>query len=145
MIKHVISGVAKGWIYGILRTYWYQNSKYSDFVRKSSLLFQRHLKQRWDQAVLKELFVSALNKLKSQLEAPDIPTDVTPTPPSQSQNEEDQLAPPEEDPEMLFLHLQFHPGDIPRREVRKIYEDTCGEVFRDTVGIEKILLPTHVP
>ena len=138
------SGVAKGWIYGILRTYWYQNSRFSDFVHYASLLYKRHVMQGWSQAVLKELFISALNKLKTHLEAPPRLEPITPTPPSQPDHNNN-TDPTAEDPELLFLHLEFHPNDIDRKTVRKLYQDNCEEVLRDSVEIEKFIIAYSKP
>ena len=98
--------------------------------------------QGWDQAeaVLRDLFLSALNKLKCQLEAP-LPANVnvTPTPPSQEE-EANIIQPPVENPKLQFLHMQFHPGDIPRKEIRKIYNNTCADTLGDLVlGMEKFI------
>ena len=120
-----------GIIYSLLRTYWRQNSRYSDFVHFSQLLFKRHIIQGWDQAVLTKVFTSALSKLYSSLEAP------TPT---------DETAPDEIDShERLFLHMQFHPMDIPRHNVRQIYTDICEEVFRDKLDIKKFTIAYSRP
>ena len=139
------AGVASGWIFGILRTYWHQNSKYSDFVHFAKLLFKRHVMQGWDQAVLRDLFLSALNKLKCLLEAP-LPANVnvTPTPPSQEE-EANIIQPPVENPKLQFLHMQFHPGDIPRKEIRKIYNNTCADTLGELVGIEKFIVAYSKP
>ena len=34
----------------------------------------------------------------------------------------------------------LHPGDIPRREVRQAYSDTCEEVLRDECEIEQFTI-----
>ena len=54
--------------------------------------------QGWSQAVLKELFISALNKLKTHLEAPPRLETITPTPSSQPDHNNN-TDPTAEDPE----------------------------------------------
>ena len=119
------SSMIHGTIYGLLRTYYRQNSHFNDFLAISNLLFKRHVRQGWDPAVLKAAIVSALNKLKSKLEAP-LPLIADADPPSHKSH--------------IFFHMQFHPGDIPRREVRQAYSDTCEEVLRDECEIEQFTI-----
>ena len=119
------SSMIHGTIYGLLRTYYRQNSHFNDFLAISNLLFKRHVRQGWDPAVLKAAIVSALNKLKSKLEAPP-PLIADADPPSHKSH--------------IFFHMQFHPGDIPRREVRQAYSDTCEEVLRDECEIEQFTI-----
>ena len=118
-----------GTIYGLLRTYYRQNSKFDDFVAISRLLYLRHLRQGWDHAVLKEVFVSALNKLKSKLEAPAPLAPADPVPPESR----------------LFFHMEYHPKDIPRREVRKIFADTLEAAIREESGIEQFTIAYSKP
>ena len=39
--------------------------------------------------------------------------------------------------EHLFIHLQYHPHDLPRREIRRLYEEHCGELFSKKLGIKQ--------
>ena len=125
------NGMIHGIIYSLLRTYKRQNTRHSDFVHFSRLLFRRHLQQGWDQAELKKVFCSALHRLfESEVNPPN--AEMTPT--------------AELDPrERLFLHMQFHPKDIPRGEVRQIYIDTCEEVFRDELDIKQFTIAYSKP
>ncbi|KAL3778586.1 hypothetical protein ACHAWO_011422 [Cyclotella atomus] len=43
----------------------------------------------------------------------------------------------------LFLHMQYHPRDIPENEVRQIYSEVCEEVFARELDISRLPLPTH--
>ena len=123
-------GMINGIIFSLLRTYWRQNTKYSDFVHYSSLLFKRHVLQGWDQAVLTRVFSSALNKLYQSLEAPpQAPDD----------------APDVDSRERLFLHMQFHPEDIPKGDVRQIYSDVCEELFADELDIKQFTIAYSRP
>ena len=121
-------GTMKGVIFGLLRTYYRQNSKFSDFVKISRLFFKRLVSQGWDQAVLKNLFKTAFNKLNHQLENPPPPPD--PNAPRINQ---------------LFFHQTFHPNDMPRKEIRRIYSETLEEVMRDRANIEKFTIAYSKP
>ena len=123
------SSLIYGTIYGLLRTYYRQNSKFEDFVAISRLLYLRHLRQGWDQAVLREVFLSALNKLKSKLEAPAPLAPADPVPPESR----------------LFFHMEYHPKDIPRREVRKIFAGTLEAAIREESGIEQFTIAYSKP
>ena len=125
------AGMINGIIYSLLRTYWRQNTKYSDFVHFSSLLFRRHCLQGWNQDVLKRIFSSALNKLYKSLEAP------TPAP----------VTAPEEisSREHLFLHMQYHPRDIPKSDIRKIYSEVCEELFAEELDIKQFTIAYSRP
>eukprot|EP00956_Cyclotella_meneghiniana_P024187 scaffold48268_cov57-Cyclotella_meneghiniana.AAC.2 len=121
-------GTMKGVIFSLLRTYYRQNSKYSDFVKISRLFFKRLVSQGWDQAVLRNLFKTAFNKLNHQIENPPPPPD--PNAPRINQ---------------LFFHQTFHPNDMPRKEIRRIYSETLEEVMRNEAGIEKFTIAYSKP
>ena len=36
--------------------------------------------------------------------------------------------------------MKYHPMDIPRRDVRKIYMEECDSVFKDEIGIEQLTI-----
>lgn len=125
-------GIMKGVIYGQIRTYYRQNSKFSDFVSISRLFFKRLISQGWDQAVLKDLFHTAFNKLNAQLENPP------PAPPPNNNNNNNRR-------QRLFFHLTFHPNDIPRREIRQIYSETMEEAVRVEADIEQFTVAYSKP
>jgi hypothetical protein len=49
-------GMIHGIIFTLLKTYYCQKSQSSDFVKLTNLLFKCHIKQGWDQAVIKNVF-----------------------------------------------------------------------------------------
>ncbi|KAL3776050.1 hypothetical protein ACHAWO_003479 [Cyclotella atomus] len=91
---------------------------------KKLLLFLRHVNQGWDPKILKEVFATALRKLKTNLEK-------TPTPVTEPAIEEEERR--------LFFHMQYHPKDIPRREIRHIYDDLCKTTSRLNLGLHNSL------
>jgi hypothetical protein len=56
-------GTKKGLIYGLLKKYKEQNSKFSDFKEISSRLFQRLLRRGYRYKTLRDMFVQSLRKL----------------------------------------------------------------------------------
>jgi len=97
--------------------------EYSDFLKFTNLLFKHHIKQGWDQEVLNEVFESALTKLFKTSHNP-IPIANGPAIPANPQ-------------ECLFYHMEFHPRDIPHKQVRRIYQETGGDILRAEIGIEQ--------
>ena len=50
--------------------------------------------------------------------------------------------PKKKDPSLddqLIIHLEYHPDDIPRKEVREICKKHCGELFENILGVKKPL------
>ena len=31
----------------------------------------------------------------------------------------------------IFIHTEYHPNGIPRKEIRLAYHETCGDIFQD--------------
>ncbi len=124
-------GTIKGIIFSLLRTYYRQNSKNSDFVYFASLLFKRHVMQGWDPGVLKDIFTIALKKVTKPEQIPTpIATDIA-----------DSLKPQQR----LFYHMEYHPNDIPRHLVRKIYSDECKSTFKAEIGVEQFTMAYSHP
>jgi hypothetical protein len=121
----------KGTIFSLLQTYFKQNSKYSDFLHYSNLLFKCHALQGWDPAVLKEIFASALKKLFKSNQAP-IPNAAGPATSLEPHHH-------------LFFHMEFHPCDIPRHKVRKIYSEECENILKAEIGIRQFTLAYSRP
>ena len=122
-------GMINGIIYSLLRTYYTQNSKYSDFVHFTNLLFKRHVTQGWDQVVLKQVFEKALAKLKTTLAT--IPPTCDPSPRNSQ--------------ERLFFHIQYHPNNIPRKNIRKLYVEECEKILRDKLDVNQLTIAYSRP
>ena len=115
-------GIIQGTVYGLLQRYYYQNSRHSDYKHFSNLLFTRLVARGWDEAVLEKIFFTAQEKIKSNPILPATPTDVS------SASEEEQ--------ERIFFHLQYHPEDIPKADVRRFWSEELEEVIKEEIGIE---------
>ena len=123
--------IIKGTVRSLLSTYFYQNSEFSDFKYYASLLFKRLQMQGWDPTVLRSLFSTALHSI---LDKPHKVPSPAAGPASTLSNEE-----------LLFLHMEFHPGDIPRRRVRELYSEECEKTLEAEVGIKKFILAYSRP
>lgn len=56
-----------------------------------------------------------------------VPSTPTPTPNPTNDNNK----------ERLFIHMEFHPNDIPRKYIRAIYDNTCKDVFESVLDIHQ--------
>ena len=107
--------VIRGMIYGLLQTYYEQNTHREHYLETTVLLYKRLLARGWESALLKRLFDDASDKVERQL-------------PSKTKRKKD---PGEKRRNRLFLHTEYHPAGVPRREVRRAYMETCGDAFQD--------------
>ena len=83
-------------------------------------LFQRHIAQGWDKSTMKDYILQADLKLQSA------------TPSKNSQTKE--LS----NKERVFIHLEYHPNDIPRKAIREIYDLHCRDVFEAELDIQQV-------
>jgi hypothetical protein len=125
----------KGSIYGFIRKYYEQNSRYDDFGQMTKLLFKRHIARGWNPDLLiKPIFASAEKKIKSELASRMIPRNFPPPNNVITNNRTQQ-----------FLHLTFHPNGIPRHKIREIYKQECEETFSRELGISKLTIAYSCP
>ena len=61
--------------------------------------------------------------------------------PSQNSTTESELT----NHERLFLHWEYHPNDIPRKNVRSIYNNICKELFEDVLDIKQTTIAYSRP
>ena len=108
----------KGVIFGTIRRYFEQNSNKEDFISITKLFFQRLVARGWDPSIIKPIFISAYNKIKNPST-----TKTTNESPSPSTGRG-----------QLFIHFIYHPLDIPRRQVRKIYEDELQDTIMQEIN-----------
>ena len=66
--------MTRGIIYGLMRTYYLQNTASSDYKRIATLLFERHVERGWDRTstTLRDLILDADRRLKAN--PPQAPT-----------------------------------------------------------------------
>ncbi|KAL7546969.1 hypothetical protein ACHAWF_010289 [Thalassiosira exigua] len=112
-------GMIKGIIFGLMRNYFLQNTRQLDYQDMAVKLFNRFVARGWDQATIKGHVLFADNRLRH--------TPLTNAAPEPLSNKK-----------RLFIHLEYHPSDIPRRRIREIYDLNCKDLFANRLGIEQI-------
>ena len=130
-------GLIRGMIYGLVKTYYFQNSRDRDYITILSLLHKRLVERGWDASFIKEIIIWANNAVR-QIKPTDAPTDL---PPPELVGELVQDYAPRT---RLFFHLEFHPCDIPRRVLREIYDTRCRSTF-EKIGIKTFTIAYSRP
>jgi len=115
-------GMMKGIIYGLMRNYKFQNTHESDYHNMAIKLLDRHVARGWSPAIIKEYILSADSRLQSS----------TPSKSSETKSLSNK--------ERLFLHLEYHPNDIPRAAIRDIYDRHCRKTFEEKLGIQQFTI-----
>ena len=133
----------RGVISGLLKTYRRQNTYRSDYNKIAIETFKRHVARGWNRATMKEYILTADAKLTEGLTTKpptSLPTNL-PSLPSPNPTAEPELT----NHERIFLHWEYHPNDIPRKNVRTIYNNTCKELFEDALGIKQTTIAYSRP
>ena len=123
------AGTIKGTIYGLIGRYFCHNTHRRDFIRFTRLLFRRLLDRGWDASYLLPLFLAACRHVQERAKAP-------PAPPSCLATEKKKN---------LFLHLKYHRDDVPRTEVRRLYEQHLGVAIEEELGLDKPIVAYSRP
>ena len=113
-------GMMKGIIFGLMRNYWRQNSREEDYQEMAVKLFQRHIARGWDKSTMKDYILQADLKLQSATPSKNSQTKVL------------------SNKERVFIHLEYHPNDIPRKAIREIYDLHCRDVFEAELDIQQV-------
>ena len=114
-------GTIKGTIYGMLRRYRQHNTYYADYLHFTASLYRRLLARAHRAEDIRPIFLEAHEKIKHETRHPPAPK-----PAATPLNEQDER--------QLFFHAQYHPGDIPRSTVRRLYDQHCGDL-RDKLKV----------
>ena len=107
----------KGTIYGLVRRYYLQNTYQKDYVSLVRLLFQRLLRRGWDRGFLRDTIIDASNRVETAHK------NITTTPATI------------EEANRLFLHLEYHPDDVPRSRIQTLYANHLGDLLHTELGI----------
>ena len=115
-----------GFLYSMLKRYYQQNTSEDDYW-KVAMAFYNHLKYRgWARKTLEKYFVASHNRLIGV--KPKKPANN----PSVVSNKE-----------TAILHFEYNKYDIPRKEVRKIWADTCSLLEAEKkdggLGIKRVI------
>jgi hypothetical protein len=112
-------GVLKGTLFGLIRRYYAQNTYREDYVRMVRLLYHRFIQRGWK----KEQIAPLIQEICTTLERPN--TRLNP-PPERQTNEK-----------LLFIHLAYHPDDIPRKRIRALYDTYLAKTLKRRIGITR--------
>ncbi len=96
--------MVNGIIYSLIKQFYNQNSEHDHFNQVVALLYKRFCARGWEQRQIKKIILEAVEKAQKPL------------------HQQHTNSPP---PKQHFLHLQYHPHDIPRKELQHIFEETC--------------------
>ena len=117
-------GLMKSLVFGLLNTYYRQNSNIDDFYMMIGLLYKR-LQDRGHKAEdLQDLFLDAVEKIH-QRNLSTVDRKLQKSNDSSLDN-------------CLYFHIPFHPRDISRQKIRDLYEKIC-ENEADNLGSFKSL------
>ena len=115
-------GVIKSTIFGLMSRYHAHNTHRKDYLHFVSLLFDRLLMRGWKQEDILPIFLDSALKIESR------PT--TQRAPKKDKSMDG----------MALMHLQYHPNDVTRQQIRRFYEDRCSELFQQHMGIERLVI-----
>jgi hypothetical protein len=96
-------------------------------------LFTRHVARGWNKATMKGYILKADAKLN--MPRPTITTVTTATTPMP-----DILS----NRDQLYLHLEYHPKDIPKKSIRALYDHYCKSTLED-LGIARLTIAYSRP
>jgi hypothetical protein len=104
----------KGMIYSLMKTYLYQNSHQRDYEREVIFLFNHLTARGWSKTKLKRWILEGDRQLHAR----------------QTTSIVDKAS-----KDRLFFHLPFHPYDIPRKTIRRLYNQHCADNFANHLTI----------
>ena len=100
-------GVTKSLVFGLLKTYMFQNAHYTDFIWTAKLLYQRLIDRGHNCEILKQIFTDAADRLNM---------------PERYNHEANQNISNHDT--RIFVHIPYHPRDILQICLRQIYKET---------------------
>ena len=107
-------GLMKSLVFGLLQSYFLQNTFLEDFYKMIRLLFHRLLARGHALEDLKILFSDAIDKI----------TEINDPMYSYLRHLDNESSKSTPD-SRIFFHIPYHPRDISRKRIREIYHDTC--------------------
>ncbi|KAL7531484.1 hypothetical protein ACHAWF_003785 [Thalassiosira exigua] len=113
-----------GIIYSLMKNYRRQNSRQADYEDVAIKLFKRHVARGWDGKTINQFILDADAKLTKKCKVPQLST----PPPSASDLSLK---------ERIFVQWEYHPKDIPRKQIQAIYGNTLKDNLVDTLGIKQ--------
>lgn len=126
--------IIKGMIFGLMSRYYAQNTHREDYIYFVTLLYRRLLDRGWKREDIYQIFIDASTKIESRGQSQRQQQQQLQQQQQQSTSNADDLD------KSIFIHLQYHPHDITRRTIRQLFEEHCGELFGNTMGIERPII-----
>ena len=119
----------KGIVFSLMRNYYLQNTLAETYINIASLLHKRLVARGWDKKVIKEYILAADEKLRL-----NPPTLYTPPPdPDDHDNGEFKRT-------SWFLPWAYHPNDVPRHVIQKIFQQECADILEEELGCNKLTI-----
>ena len=115
------TGCIKGTVYGLIGRYYAQNTYRKDYLYVVSMLYQHLLERGWERQYIRQLILDATTSIEAR--GPKGSKSSSPSADDTS--------------DRLFFHLQYHPDDISRKRIQELYQEHCGELFRQELNIER--------
>ena len=118
-------GITRSIIHSQLRKYWFQNTNKDDFQNITKAFFQRLQDRGHNPLKLQQIFLETATKLDTPL--PDYqPNDTSLDHRSHHPRHHSLSSPPKTTD--LYLKWRFHPNDIAKTTIRRIYKQTCESI-----------------
>ena len=106
-------GVVKSMVYSLMKTYLRQNTHRHDAINAITSLYNRLLARGHSRETLRLAFMDAASKLT------EVNSNNNKKRIRQINKAKNQLS------SKVFFHTPFHPYDISRKEIQRIYSETC--------------------
>ena len=100
----------------------------------ATLLYKRHVARGWDQNTMRGYILDADRKIRDRECTPRVDPHPASLPVTPTDNKDE-----------IYIHVEYHPNDISRREIRSIYDSNCHELFSDLLGITKTTIAYSRP
>jgi hypothetical protein len=123
-------GCIKGTIYGLVGRYYAQNTYRRDYVAIVGLLYHRICERGWEAAFVHDLIIKASRHAEEKAAAP---TEAPSTQRKKRANDE------------VYIHLQYHPDDISRQQIRSLYNDHLAIPFKEDLRVKRAIVAYSRP
>ena len=114
-------------IFGMIERYLEQNSSYDDYIHFAGKLYKRLLARGHDGATLRPLFLQAHHRARAKANTAPEPA-----------------APDANDQRSLRRHLEYHPCDLPRLAIRRLFDAHCAPIM-ETLPFEPLTIAYSKP
>ena len=129
--------VWKGMIHGLLSKYWRHCCRIEDYRKEVQQLYRGMVNRGHCPAQLKQLFEEVSVSLEKEHSLVGTAVD------SRLHSKFNSKLRTKDMSKMVLLHQEYHPKDVSRRTLQRIYRETCGPVFRDLLGIDRAMVAYH--